>query len=109
MKALGCCLIPLFFLSSTGYAAVYSATGVVSTLHSEGEEADWLALAGVTSLGTCKIADSGYVIFLIPKGKEGQRMFELALASKTSGVPLKIWVDDTVTRASGFCIVSVIE
>jgi len=36
-------------------------------------------------------------------------MFELALASKTSGTPLTIWTNDTVTAASGFCFVSYIE
>jgi len=36
-------------------------------------------------------------------------MFEIALASKASGAPLKIWVDDTVTGASGFCFVTAME
>ncbi|MBV8211473.1 MAG: hypothetical protein JO133_15565 [Burkholderiaceae bacterium] len=48
-------------------------------------------------------------MFLLPGDKDGRRMFDLALASKTSGSPLKIWVDDTVTGASGFCLVSAME
>ena len=36
-------------------------------------------------------------------------MFEIALASKASGAALKIWVDDTVTGASGFCHVTAME
>jgi len=36
-------------------------------------------------------------------------MFEIALASKASGAPLKVWVDDTVTGASSYCLVTAME
>jgi hypothetical protein len=113
MRPLACCLVTLFFLASTGHAADYSATGTVNTLRSRDSspdvDSDWLSLAGVDSLGTCKTADARHVVFLVPNDKEGQRMFALALASKTSGMPLTIWVDDTVTGPSGFCLLSYIE
>jgi hypothetical protein len=111
MKAPACCLSALLFLTSTGYAAVHSATGAVITLASRDSShgADWLSLAGVDSFGTCKTTDAGHVVFLVPDDKEGRRMFALALASKTSGTPLTIWVDDTVTDPSGFCLVSYME
>jgi hypothetical protein len=48
-KVLPCCLSALFFLLSTGNAAVYSATGAVNTLHSDdssrGVDSDWLSAA----------------------------------------------------------------
>jgi hypothetical protein len=63
----------------------------------------------VDSLGTCKASPDGHVVFLLADDKEGRRMFEIALASKASGAALKIWVDDTVTGASGFCHVTAME
>jgi hypothetical protein len=113
MKPLAGCCSAVFFLASTAHAEVYSATGMVDALRahdpSRGADSDWFSLAKVDSLGTCKIADAGNVEFLLPDGKEGQRMFALALASETSGRPLTIWVDDTVTGPSGFCVVSDME
>ena len=106
-------LIALFFLTSTCYAAVHSMTGKVATLHvrhpSDGGDSDWLSLAGVDALGTCKIGDAGHVLFLVPDDKEGHRMVALALASRSSGAPLTIRVDDTVTGPSGFCLISDME
>jgi hypothetical protein len=106
-------LIGMSCLASAAYAAGYSATGVVIGLHSEDSsrraESNWLSLAGVDTLGTCKASADGHVVFLLPDDKEGRRMFELAVASKTSGAPLKVWVDDTVTGASGFCLVTAME
>jgi hypothetical protein len=106
-------LTALFLLTSTCYATVHSTTGTVATLHvrhpSDGGDSDWLSLGGVDALGTCKIGDAGHVVFLVPNDKEGQRMVALALASKTSGAPLTIQVDDTVTGPSGFCLVSDME
>ena len=112
-EATGLCLCVLTCLASTGYAADYTATGTVSALHSEDSsrraESTWFSLAGVDSLGTCKASTDGHVVFLLADDKEGRRMFEIALASKASGAPLKISVDDTVTGASGFCYVTAME
>lgn len=112
MKRLAC-LSALSCVLSTANAASYSATGTVGALHLEDSarnaESNWFSLVGVDSLGTCKTSSEGHVVFLLPGDKDGRRMFDLALASKTSGSPLKIWVDDTVTGASGFCLVSAME
>jgi hypothetical protein len=112
MKLLAC-LGVLWCLVPTGYAAAHSATGTVSALHSEDSsrraESNWFSLVGLDSLGTCKSSAEGHVVFLLPDDEEGRRMFDLVLAAKSSGVPLKIWVDDTVTGASGFCYVTAVE
>jgi hypothetical protein len=82
-------------------------------LHSEDSsrrpESNWFSLVGLDSLGTCKTSAEGHVVLLLPDDKEGRRMFDLVLAAKSSGMPLKIWLDDTVTGASGFCYVSAAE
>jgi hypothetical protein len=113
MKLLTLCSCVLTGLASTGYAADYAATGTVSALHSEDlagrAESNWFSLAGVDSLGSCKASPDGHVVFLLADDKDGRRMFEIALASKASGAPLKIRVDDTVTGASGFCYVTAME
>jgi len=112
MKRLAC-LSALLCVLATADAASYSATGAIGTLHSEdssrGAESNWFSIVGVDSLGTCKTSSEGHVVFLLPDYKDGRRMFDLALASRTSGSPLKIWVDDIVTGASGFCLVTAIE
>jgi len=106
-------LISLPCVLSTADAASYSASGTVGALHledsSRSPESNWFSLVGVDSLGTCKVSAEGHVAFLLPDDKNGRRMFDLALASKTSGSPLKIRGDDTVTGASGFCYVTAME
>jgi hypothetical protein len=113
MKLMALYSCVLTCLASASFAADQTATGTVSAMHSEDSsrraESSWFSLAGVDSLGTCKSSPDGHVVFLLSDDKEGRRMFEIALASKASGAPLKVWVDDTVTGASSYCLVTAME
>jgi hypothetical protein len=110
MKRLILCLSALVCLVSPSHAAYYSGTGTVYLLQVldkvYGVDLDWFSLVGVTSLGACKtIPSSGYVALRIRDDTKGQRMFTVILAAKTSGTPLTVWVDDTVTDSAGYCYV----
>jgi hypothetical protein len=99
----------LFVAVMPSYAAVLSATGTVFLLRTHdsvyGADTDWFSLVGVTSMGTCKTGDAGYVVLKIWDDQKGQRMFTIALAAKTSGAALTVWVDDTDKDSSGNCYV----
>ena len=107
MKRVALCLSMLFWFVSPSYAALHAGTGTVYLLRSHdstfGAGVDWFSLVGVSSLGACKIADAGYVVLRIRDDTKGQRMFTLVLAAKTSGTPITVWVDDTVTDSAGYC------
>jgi hypothetical protein len=107
MKRLALCLSMLLALLSPSYAAVHIGTGTVYLLRSHisffGPDEDWFSLAGVSSLGTCKTADGGYVVLRLRDDAKGQRMFTLVLAAKTAGTPLTVWVDDNDTDSAGYC------
>jgi hypothetical protein len=109
MKRLALCLSMLFGLVSPSYAVLNTGTGTVYLLRSHisgfGADVDWFSLVGVSSLGACKTADAGYVVLKLRDDPKGQRMFTLVLAAKTSGMPLTVWVDDTVTDSGGYCYV----
>jgi hypothetical protein len=113
MKRLVLCLIVLFGLVSLSHAALHSASGTVFILRSHdlvvGPDLDWFSLVGVSSLGTCKTADGGYVVLRMRDNSRGQRMFTLVLAAKVAGTPLTVWVDDTVTDSGGYCYVIIVE
>src|SRR2546425_1144620 len=107
MKRLAVGLRTLFGLVSPSDAAPHTGTGTVYLLRSHdsgfGGSVDWFSLVGVISLGACNTADGGYVVLRIRDDMKGQRMFTVALAAKTSGTPLTVWVDDTVTDSAGYC------
>jgi len=109
VRTLPLCLAAGLLVASPAFGFVYSATGVVETLHlqdaAHGFDTSWLSLAGVKSLGGCKTDDAKHVVLVL----QGEAMFELALESRSSGVPVTIWVDDTVSDASGFCVISGME
>src|SRR5689334_2172280 len=114
MKRLAFCLSALFGLLSPSYATVHFGTGTIYILRSHdsadyGPNADWFSLVGVTSLGTCKAADGGFVVLRIRDDTKGQRMFTLALAAKTSGTSVTVAVDDAYTDPAGYCYVLWVE
>jgi hypothetical protein len=110
MKRLAIHLSALFFLLPPCHAAFFSGTGSIYLLQVldkvYGADKDWFSLVGVSSLGACKtIPSSGYVALRIRDDAKGQRMFADLLAAKTSGTPLTVWVDDTITDSAGYCYV----
>jgi hypothetical protein len=113
MKRLLLCLSTLIGFVSPTYAAPYVGTGTVYLLRSHdlrlGADVDWFSLVGVSSLGVCKTDEGGYVVLKIRDDQRGQRMFTLVLAAKTSGTPLSVQVDDTVTDSGGYCYVQFIQ
>jgi hypothetical protein len=111
MKRMASYLSAVFFLLSPCHAAFLSGTGSIYVLQVlddrvYGQDKDWFSLVGVTSLGACRtIPSSGYVALRIRDDAKGQRMFANLLAAKTSGTPLTVWVDDTITDSDGYCFV----
>jgi hypothetical protein len=108
MRPLACCLGALVFVSSTSYAGNYSVTATVNSVRSHDSDSSdslWFSLEGIKELGSCKTNKAGYVVFLF----QGELVFEVVLHSKTSGAPLKVWVDDLNTGPSGYCLVGDVE
>ncbi|HEY4039750.1 MAG TPA: hypothetical protein VGM15_13095 [Burkholderiaceae bacterium] len=107
MKNLAWWLGALVFVAPTSRAEEnYFATGIVNNLQSdESSGEDRFSIAGVKSLGSCKADKAGNVVFLVPPGRESRRIFDLAVASHTSGARLQISVDDRTTGVSGFCVI----
>src|SRR3989454_1620455 len=107
MKRLALGLSVLLGLVSPSYSAPHTGTGTVYLLRSHdsslGASVDWFSLVGVSSLGACKTADAGYVVLRLRDDAKGQRMFTLVLAAKTSGTPMTVWVEDTLTDSGGYC------
>ena len=104
--------IALLLSVCPAYAAIYTGSGTVYTLQvhdsSLGTDMDWFSLVGVTSLGTCRTADAGYVALALRDDAKGQRMFTLVLAAKSAGATLTVRVDDTVVSSSGYCYARVV-
>ena len=94
------------------YGAIYTGTGAVYTLRSRdsvlGVDTDWFSVVGVTSLGTCRTADAGYVVLKLRDDAKGQRMFSLVLSAKAAGAILTVRVDDTVLNPEGYCYARVV-
>jgi len=107
MKRLILLLAALLLNVSPTYAAPFTGSGMVYTLRTHdsvsfGANADWFALVGVTSLGTCATVE-GHVVFMLRDDARGQRMFSVVLAAKSAGMPLTVRVDDSVKATGGYC------
>jgi hypothetical protein len=101
------------WVCQVSYATGYIATGTITRLSSYdltwfGANVDFFNVSGVTSLGTCGVAN-GSVVFRLHDDVRGQRMFAGLTADKLVGNPITVYVDDQYKDSSGFCYTQTID
>lgn len=104
--------IAALWMHETSQAAPYSATGQIAFIRAHdiivGQNIDWFAVTGATSMGQCLLSE-GLVVLRIKDDQRGQRQFALITAAKTAGTPITVVVDDANVDPWGYCYVRYIH
>lgn len=98
-------VMALLLISLSVCAKQYTVEGKVDFVRSHnpeivGQDNDWIALEGVSSVGYCR-EWGGHVVFLLSRDMD--RAYSTALSAQMSGKTLVVNVDDNLKDSSGAC------